>query len=131
MNPQIIELLGTPTKEQWPEFKTLPHTTKFNWPKNKRSRLREKFPKQNFGGGFYLDDLGYDLLSRMLAYDPDKRISADQALEHDWFKTAPRPQCLSLMPTFPSANEKSRRKKARPRKPEEKNGAGQNGFAIR
>ena len=29
-----------------------------------------------------------DLINKLLQYDPKKRISADQALEHPWFKTA-------------------------------------------
>ena len=33
-----------------------------------------------------LDDVGMDLLCRMLTYDPDQRISARQALEHPWFR---------------------------------------------
>jgi len=109
---KMFDLLGSPTKEQWPDFENLKHAKNFRWAKNKKSKLRNKFPKQNFGGGFYLDDLGFDLLIRLLAYDPKKRISAEDALNHDWFKAAPRPQALSLMPTFPSANERNRRKKS-------------------
>ena len=28
----------------------------------------------------------YDLLERMLVYDPERRINATQALKHDFFK---------------------------------------------
>lgn len=34
-----------------------------------------------------LDDVGIDLLSRMLIYDPAKRITAKSALEHPFFYT--------------------------------------------
>lgn len=34
---------------------------------------------------------GYDLLSRMLEYDPNKRITAAEALDHEYFKEAPLP----------------------------------------
>jgi len=129
---KIFDLLGSPSKEQWPEFENLPHAKNFRWAKNKRSKLRAKFPKQNFGGGFYLDDMGFDLLTKLLAFDPKKRISAEEALNHEWFRTAPRPQVLSLMPTFPSANEKSRRKSSRKANldGDEKGDQKKNGFFV-
>jgi non-specific serine/threonine protein kinase len=33
-----------------------------------------------------LDNIGIDLLQRMLQFDPSKRISAQQAMNHPWFK---------------------------------------------
>ncbi|KAL0415605.1 UNVERIFIED_CONTAM: Cyclin-dependent kinase G-2 [Sesamum latifolium] len=33
-----------------------------------------------------LKGIGFDLLKKLLEYDPDKRITAEAALEHDWFK---------------------------------------------
>jgi serine/threonine protein kinase len=33
-----------------------------------------------------LDPIGLDLLSKMLMVDPENRISAAQALQHDFFK---------------------------------------------
>ena len=41
------------------------------------SNLRAKFR--------YTTDLGVDLMSKLLAYDPSKRISAEEALKHPWF----------------------------------------------
>lgn len=38
-----------------------------------------------FSGAAALSPSGRDLLGRMLAYDPSKRISAKDALEHAWF----------------------------------------------
>jgi cell division cycle 2-like protein len=35
----------------------------------------------------------------------DKRISADEALNHPWFKEHPLPKDPSMMPTFKSTNE--------------------------
>jgi len=32
-----------------------------------------------------LDDQGYDLMMRMLQYDPERRIIASDALNHPWF----------------------------------------------
>jgi cell division cycle 2-like protein len=33
--------------------------------------------------------LGLDLLQKMMYYDPSKRISAEEALNHPWFKESP------------------------------------------
>ena len=47
----------------------------------------------------YLSDLGLDLLQKLMTYDPAKRISAEEALKHPWFKEAPLPpESISDMP---------------------------------
>ena len=42
------------------------------------NHLRKKFP--------YLTKNGFDLLNQLLTYDPKKRISAERALDHVYFK---------------------------------------------
>ncbi|KAL2242880.1 cyclin-dependent kinase G-2-like [Sesamum indicum] len=37
-------------------------------------------------GAPLLSELGFDLLKKLLEYDPDKRITAQAALNHGWFK---------------------------------------------
>lgn len=34
---------------------------------------------------------GHDLLRQLFAYDPDKRLTAKEALGHRWFQEDPRP----------------------------------------
>ncbi|KAI9914388.1 hypothetical protein PsorP6_008176 [Peronosclerospora sorghi] len=72
------------------------------WPKY--SRLRDKFPlAATFSGsGCSLSNAGFDLLSRMLALSPRKRISARDALAHEYFRESPPPKQQELMPTFPA-----------------------------
>jgi cell division cycle 2-like protein len=36
----------------------------------------------------------------MLCYDPENRISAREAAEHEWFDEVPRPTDMNLMPTY-------------------------------
>ena len=38
------------------------------------SRLRDKFPAVSFTGGLTLSEAGFDLLNRLLTYDPEKVI---------------------------------------------------------
>lgn len=59
----------------------------------------------------YLTESGLDLLSKLLAYDPDRRISAEEALQHAYFKESPAPQDPSLFPTFPSKGAGERKVK--------------------
>lgn len=64
----------------------------------------------------YLSDLGLDLMQKMLAYDPIKRITAEEALNHPWFKEGPLPTKIENMPSFPSLNEMSREQLRKKRK---------------
>ncbi|XP_020202937.1 cell division control protein 2 homolog D isoform X2 [Cajanus cajan] len=71
----IFRLLGTPKEEMWPGVSKL-----MNWheyPQWNPQNLSTAAP--NFG------ELGLDLLSQMLKYEPSKRISAKKAMEHPYF----------------------------------------------
>lgn len=57
----------------------------------------------------YTTSHGLDLLTQLLAYDPEKRISAEAALKHPYFTESPLPKHSDLFASFPSiaAGEKS------------------------
>jgi len=74
---RIFRILGTPTDATWPGFTQLPAYNP-QFPKYASTRLADAVPN--------LDPDGLDLLSKMLVYDPAKRISAVRALQHDYFK---------------------------------------------
>lgn len=42
--------------------------------------------------------LTLDLLDQMLTYDPQMRLTAEQALQHKWFQTQPIPLECSELP---------------------------------
>ncbi|KAF3320125.1 Cyclin-dependent kinase B2-1 [Carex littledalei] len=73
--PVDIWLLGTPNETMWPGVVKLPNWHEYpQWsPKN----IATVVPG--------LDPEGIDLLSKMLQYDPSKRISAKNALDHQYF----------------------------------------------
>ncbi|KXZ53820.1 CDKH1 protein [Gonium pectorale] len=77
---KICNVLGTPNEDVWPGLKKLPHWGKIVL-RPQPSQLRQRFTSA-FGSGATLTEAGFDLLSRLLAYDPAQRISAEEALDH-------------------------------------------------
>lgn len=73
----IFKLLGAPTSSTWPEYSQLPLAKSINPPTPHPPQLRQKFP--------YITSAGLDLLSQMLIYDPEMRITAEEARKHPYF----------------------------------------------
>lgn len=74
---RVFRLLGTPNEQTWPGVSSFPDFKPSfpQWPSQKISKVVPD-----------LDLLGVDLLSKMLCYEPHKRISAQQALAHPYFE---------------------------------------------
>ncbi|KAF1322518.1 Cmgc/cdk/cdc2 protein kinase, partial [Globisporangium splendens] len=88
---QIFSKLSTPTSETWPGFASLPNYH-FEFPNWKRRPLKRLFPN--------ISDLGIDLLTKLLIYNPDQRISAEDALRHPYFSSEV-PAFSPLVPKIP------------------------------
>ena len=70
-------------------------------------------PYNNLSAKFStLSPSGLDLLSRLLAYDPKDRITADEAMSHSYFKEHPLPTPKTMMPTFPNLHDDILKKQA-------------------
>ncbi|KAK1294341.1 Cyclin-dependent kinase G-2 [Acorus calamus] len=104
---KIFKMLGTPTEKIWPGLAKLPRPRIYT--KQPYNKLREKFPPTSFSGGPTLSEAGFDLLNRLLTYDPEKRITAEAALQHEWFREVPLPKSKDFMPTFPAQHAQDRR----------------------
>ncbi|CAN8278349.1 unnamed protein product [Cochlearia groenlandica] len=98
---QIFAVLGTPSEMTWPGFTSLPGA-KAKFRKQPYNLLRKKFPAASFTGAPVLSELGFDLLNRLLNFDPERRLTVDEALSHGWFSEAPLQKSKEFMPTFPS-----------------------------
>ncbi|KAL1366647.1 hypothetical protein AAHE18_03G374700 [Arachis hypogaea] len=105
---KIFKILGTPNETIWPGFSKLPGV-KVNFVKHQYNLLRKKFPATSFTGSPVLSDAGFDLLNKLLTYDPEKRITAEAALNHEWFHEVPLPKSKEFMPTFPAQHAQDRR----------------------
>ncbi|KAK6116583.1 hypothetical protein DH2020_049689 [Rehmannia glutinosa] len=105
---KIFKILGTPNETIWPGFSKLPGV-KVNFVKHQYNLLRRKFPATSFTGSPVLSDAGFDLLNKLLTYDPEKRITAEEALNHEWFREVPLPKSKEFMPTFPAHHAQDRR----------------------
>ncbi|KAI5305086.1 hypothetical protein KEM56_005345 [Ascosphaera pollenicola] len=97
---KIIEILGLPNKKAWPQITSMPEYPQFqallmSWLSNiyKQSSGLEAWYYDTLKAGY--SDLsrevpgreGLDLLSRLFTYDPEKRLTAREALQHPYFTT--------------------------------------------
>eukprot|EP00388_Colpodella_angusta_P005885 GDKJ01017848.1.p1 GENE.GDKJ01017848.1~~GDKJ01017848.1.p1 ORF type:complete len:631 (+),score=128.84 GDKJ01017848.1:51-1943(+) len=78
----IFTVCGTPNKETWPGVEHLKNYSPV-FP-NFKHTLMEKMLSCNLY--YLLGPLAVDLIVKMLKLNPDERISAQEALQHDFFK---------------------------------------------
>lgn len=84
---QIFKVMGTPSEKEWPTIKSLPEYDP-NWPNYPAQKVTSIVP------GLSAD--GYDLLQKMVEYDPTKRISSTAALKHPYFKDRKEPSQIKM-----------------------------------
>lgn len=94
----IQERLGTITEESWPGVTSLPNFVRFekNIPPADRRKLRGMMRDA--------DDASLTFLLKLLMYDPQKRLSAKQSLEDEYWSVEPRPTKISALPRKKNPN---------------------------
>ncbi|XP_078534174.1 cyclin-dependent kinase 17 isoform X1 [Lissotriton helveticus] len=75
----IFRLIGTPSEETWTGITSNDEFKNYNFPKYKPQPLVNHAPR--------LDSEGIELLIRFLQYDSKKRISAEDAMKHAYFRS--------------------------------------------
>ncbi|KAH3761544.1 CMGC/CDK protein kinase [Pelomyxa schiedti] len=108
---QMYKLLGPPTEKIWPGWSSLPNAKRMApQPSHLRAHQQEISPLRKKVQ--FMTDACHDLLTRLLAYDPAKRLSAAEALRHRYFTEDPLPMDPARMPTWPCSHDFA--KKMRP-----------------
>ncbi|XP_072442132.1 cyclin-dependent kinase 11B isoform X4 [Chiloscyllium punctatum] len=109
---KIFKELGTPSEKIWPGYNELPAVKKMTFTEYPFNNLRKRF-------GALLSDQGFDLMNKFLTYCPAKRITAEEALKHEYFRETPLPIESAMFPTWPAKSEQQRVKRGTsPRPPE-------------
>lgn len=75
----IFKLLGSPTSLSWPAYSTLPLAKSITLPSPQPHQFRQRFHD--------MTTAGIDLLVSLLTYDPEQRISAEEAVQHPYFRS--------------------------------------------
>lgn len=86
----IFQMCGTPTAENWPDLPKRgrlwknfePKPGDVRYPRRIREALKSDLPKAS---AKWMTDNAVDIIDKLMTMDPDKRWSAQQALDADYF----------------------------------------------
>ena len=87
----ISQLCGTISPDVWPGVERLELFTKMELKKDLKRRVKDRLKV------YVKDPFALDLLDKLLTLNPEARIDADSALNHDFFWTDPMPSNLGAM----------------------------------
>ncbi|XP_058789815.1 cyclin-dependent kinase 20-like [Phymastichus coffea] len=97
----VLGHLGSPTAESWPELSSLPDYNKITFPYHKGILWERIIPDAQ--------PEAIELVKIILIYDSSKRLTAEQALCHEYFHTKPYP-CLKSELIKPPNDHRNRLK---------------------
>lgn len=108
---RIFKDLGTPTDLVWPGYSEMSVVQKMTFADHPPGGLRQRI------GQDLLSETGLSLLQGFLTYNPARRLTAEAALEHAYFKEQPVAIDPAMFPTWPAKSEGNRRTTHSPRPP--------------
>lgn len=76
---KIFEVLGSINEQEWPGVRDMPDYAHLRDMRDFPSQLMKWCDRR------MLSPQAYDIMQKMLLYDPTKRFTAQQALQHSWF----------------------------------------------
>lgn len=102
----IFKTLGTPNERIWENYEKKGLARKIKLPDYKFNRLSEKISDDKIKvlGDTASTNL-FKLWYGLLTYNPDKRVTAEAALNSKFFTDEPQPIQPSLFPTWPAKSE--------------------------
>lgn len=74
----VVRTLGTPSTRNWPDVTNLPDYKKIRFPESKGQRWEDLFPTLTS-----IDEIS--LVNELVVYNPIKRLTASEALNHEYF----------------------------------------------
>ncbi|KAF2278834.1 cyclin-dependent protein kinase-like protein Ssn3 [Westerdykella ornata] len=101
---KIVEILGMPSKERWPLLAAMPEfgqlsslaagNPRLHRPQGLENWYQNCLKNNQYPPGSSVDSPGPEgflLLQQLLEYDPQKRLTAEKALQHPYFTTGEKP----------------------------------------
>lgn len=83
----IVALIGLPSETTWPGFKRLPWANKYAVPENIKQQQRRR---EGLKAMFQAEKQGLvEILTDLIMYNPEARLTAREALDHRYFREAP------------------------------------------
>lgn len=102
---RIVEIMGMPTTSAWPLLSAYPEYKELaqlqaSMPRGARPISLEAWYNQTLKNNQYPQHVspgadGYSLLANLLEYDPERRLTAENALKHPYFKDVATDDCFS------------------------------------
>lgn len=109
----IFQVMGSPNEVTWPGWRNLPQARLVSDSRVYPPKLERYFKKQAAHSSAPSSPAIIDLLTNMLRLDPERRISAADALGHRWFQEEPYACRKDELPTHAESTHEFQAKRRR------------------